>query len=211
MLSILAGFSTHVQAEDPARWDGISRIQIDLTSAAPTAPIPLNLPGTVLPTSEESAPRIQQVHYESAGQASSDATRNADINRAELRESLVRDGQNSLAGRDDLAKEVVSVFKWTFVVLVLGGAVAFGLKKYDWAKTAGVSGQQIRVIETLSLGRQQGLKLIEVSGERFLVACDQSGIKSVNMMHNWPAMDQDEPRSSSSEALPEFTRHQQAA
>jgi len=118
--------------------------------------------------------------------------KSASVTKADLREELAREGQASLAGRDDLTQEVISVVKWTVVMLVLGSVTIIGLKRFQFPASADGPSKRIRVLESLQLGRQQGLKLVEVGGERFLIASDQAGIKSVTLLPSWPALDEEE-------------------
>jgi len=117
---------------------------------------------------------------------------NASARKAELREELAREGQASLSGRDNLTQEVISVAKWTVVMLVLGSVTIIGLKRFQFPASMEGASKRIRVLESLQLGRQQGLKLVEVGGERFLIASDQAGIKSVTLLPSWPALDEEE-------------------
>lgn len=253
--SILSGMGTVAAAEEAsARWDGIQRLNVDLTAreAAPFLPLG-NLPPET--TKFDSTPHnsshrvdpseIQLVNYREASQepvvhespqqdpltvhqkaeqknVTSLAARSQDadpgtVHKIQMRESLAKAGQSSLESRDDLTSEVISVTKWTIVMLVVGGVTLVGLKKLG-LKNAGLpsfglknfpslassrdAGNRIRVLETLHLGRQQGLKLVEVGQERFLIASDQTGIKSVTLLPNWPALDQEESLESPQPDLP---------
>lgn len=47
----------------------------------------------------------------------------------------------------------------------------------------------MKVLETLSFGRNQGLHLVEVGSERLLVAADAGGIRAVTLLPSWPGND----------------------
>jgi len=193
------------------QWNGIQRLQVDLSSHETAPFLAWNAPaltGTRFDTSPAS--ERKSLERRSPGQSTSERTQSrsaapeaastsstsADIgfvdHKHQLRDALAHDGQSSLEDRDSLTHEAVSVIKWTVVTLVLGGVTVVGLKKFPIGKATNTASQRIRVLETLTLGRQQGLKLVEVGGERFLIASDQGGIKSVTLLPGWPELDHPE-------------------
>ncbi|WP_437187506.1 hypothetical protein SH668x_000903 [Planctomicrobium sp. SH668] len=111
--------------------------------------------------------------------------------RSQLQTSFASDGKTSLAIQENLTGDIVNLTKWTIITIVIGTLVAVGLKKFQETKVSPVSHRKIRVQETLLINRQQMLKLVEVDGERFLIASDQSGIKAVTLLPAWPQMDQE--------------------
>ncbi|WP_437227774.1 flagellar biosynthetic protein FliO [Planctomicrobium sp. SH661] len=191
-LTLLAGVSTAGEAEEAAPlWDGIQRLNINL--AAQETPPFLQLEKDPAEGKRQRPARAKSGAETVSGMAMRSNPAEAVDHKNQLRQSLVRDGQSSLESRDSLTSEVVSVTKWTIVMLIVGGVTIVGLKKFQLKSSAeGNTGNRIRILETLNLGRNQGLKLVEVGGERFLVASDQAGIKAVTMLPSWPAMDQEE-------------------
>ncbi len=111
--------------------------------------------------------------------------------RNAMREELVREGETSASDRDALTAEFFSVMRWTIVVLVVGGLVAFGIKQVPQLKRPPAAGTKMSIIESLSVGRHQVLNLVQAGGERFLVASDPGGIRSVTLLPNWPSHDED--------------------
>jgi|GEM_PF-2531931 len=155
-------------------WQGIPRLSVDLSQddAAPfvkyTEPkTKAGAPSSQNSTASRSAERLQTA-------------------REELRESLVRDGESSAADRDALTAEFFSVMRWTIVALVVGGVLAFSLKRLSPWNRPPVSGTRMSIMESLPLGRHQMLNLVQAGGERFLVASDPGGIRSVTLLPNWP-------------------------
>ncbi|HWL09042.1 MAG TPA: flagellar biosynthetic protein FliO [Planctomicrobium sp.] len=113
--------------------------------------------------------------------------------RGAMRESLIREGESSAADRDALTAEFFSVMRWTIVTLVVGGLAAFGLKRFPQWNRPPVVGTKMSVVESLSVGRHQVLNLVQAGGERFLVASDPGGIRSVTLLPNWPSQEEEEP------------------
>lgn len=125
--------------------------------------------------------------------------------RDQMRESFLKEGQEANSNRDQLTAEFFSVMRWTVVVLVIGGCVAVGLKKMPQLQRPQVAGTKMSLIETLPLGRHQVLNLVQAGGERFLVATDAAGIKSVTLLPAWESDDEVEDSTSPSKTHPELT------
>ena len=82
--------------------------------------------------------------------------------------------------RDMLVNFVV----WMIVILCLCGLTVLGIRMLQRrgiikAGTAGPSSGQARVIDSLSLGRNQFVQLLEIGGRQVLVASDTSGIREM--------------------------------
>lgn len=109
--------------------------------------------------------------------------------RNQLRDSLAQEGLSSATGRDELTAEVLGIVKWTVATLLVGGGLVVGLKRLGWKPAGGGATSYFKLVESMPLGRQGGLHLIEVGQERFIVAADTAGIKSVTLLPSWPALD----------------------
>ncbi|WP_437192243.1 flagellar biosynthetic protein FliO [Planctomicrobium sp. SH527] len=105
--------------------------------------------------------------------------------RGQMKEAFIKEGHEATSNRDQLTAEFFSVMRWTVVVLVIGGCVAVGLKKMPHMQRPQVTGGKMSLVETLPLGRHQMLNLVQAGGERFLVATDAAGIKSVTLLPAW--------------------------
>lgn len=216
---ILCQIPELVRAEPPVsqstdQWGGIQRLQVNFGSQETAPFIAWNAPTLSISESETTPrrkgsttvrPRSDADSSTVASLQNSPNESSAEDHRHQLRDTLARDGQSSLEGRDSLTREALSVVKWTVVTLVLGCVAVVCLKKFPFQKTIQTSSNRIRVLETLALGRQQGLKLVEVGGERFLIASDQGGIKNVTLLPNWPSMDQSEGETLPMQQSPPFT------
>jgi hypothetical protein len=196
-----------VRAAEPAtHWEGFQRLEVDLETTRVDPFLEFRLPekASSPPASEvqifDRDPRLTDAGFTPLGSVSEAAlpakqAGNVQLQRAKLRDSLAQQGLAAAEGRDDLANEVFSVTKWTIVTLVAGTVLVIGIKQFK-IRTLPLSGShEIRLVEAFSLGRQQGLNLVEVGGERFLVATDQAGIKSVTLLPSWPRMDEPDDES----------------
>lgn len=78
------------------------------------------------------------------------------------------------------------------LVLVLGlaGASLWALKKYGRGRIPGGGGHKLRVEETLALGDRRFVSILEVEGERFLIALTPQGI---NLLSRLDPGDRGEP------------------
>ncbi len=70
------------------------------------------------------------------------------------------------------------------LVLVLGlaGASLWGLKKYGRGRLPGSGGGKLRVEETLALGDRRFVSILEVEGERFLLALTPQSISLLSRL-----------------------------
>ncbi len=70
------------------------------------------------------------------------------------------------------------------LILVLGiaGASLWALKKYGRGRIPGGGGGRLRVEETLALGDRRFVSILEVEGERFLLALTPQGIHLVSRL-----------------------------
>jgi len=70
------------------------------------------------------------------------------------------------------------------LVLVLGlaGLSFWGLKKYGRGRLPGSGGGRLRVEETLALGDRRYVSILEVEGERFLLALTPQGISLLSRL-----------------------------
>lgn len=200
---LMSGWSV-ARAEAPPQWDGIRRLQVDLSAqeAGPFVQLPSVALGgeIILASGTQETATVQQARGEVSGAelALLPGTSHRESQKNHLRESLAKEGEESLAGRDQLTSELVGMMRWTVVSIVICTGALVALKKFQQrTPTDGSSNNRMRVIETLALGRQQCLKLVEVGGERFVVASDQAGIKSMTMLPGWPDLDTEEPLSDS--------------
>jgi len=78
------------------------------------------------------------------------------------------------------------------LVLVLGlaGASLWALKKYGRGRMPGGGGAKLKVEETLALGDRRFVSILEVEGERFLIALTPQGI---NLLSRLDPGDRGEP------------------
>lgn len=75
-----------------------------------------------------------------------------------------KDNNDMLNDTDVTGKLLISIF----VIIVLG-FVAFYLSRKVLPRVANMNGKEVRVVETVHLGNQRSLHLVEVSGRRFLL------------------------------------------
>jgi hypothetical protein len=200
LASLIATMSLTVRAAEPVSpWPGFDRLDVHLEEVAIDPFLEFRLPKTSPAANSARAAVSSPTEPDSVSEAAlpPDRNKNLQSQRTKLRESLAQQGLAAVHGRDELTSEVFSVTKWTIVTLVVGTVVVIGIKQFNLRTLPVSKSPGIRLVETFSLGRHQGLNLVEVGGERFLVATDQGGIKSVTLLPNWPRMD--EPNEETSE------------
>lgn len=122
-----------------------------------------------------------------------------DAQRQSLQQRLASEGLAAADGRDQLTAEVANVVQWTIAILVLGVSVIVGIKQFGLRGQPPATSRHLRLLETLSLGRHQGLHLIEAGSERLVVATDAGGVKSLTLLPNWPSLDESEAEDHASE------------
>lgn len=190
-----------VQAQDASPdWNGFESFQIDLSATDPPPflafhesssepPAPVSLPAPA--SGKRSSPATRTSRSPEPAALTSDSE-SGHVQRLQMRDDLRRDGEASLASRDALSGELFSVMKWTITVLVIGVVAVVALKQIRLPLGATQAPTKMAIVESLQLGRQQVLNLVQAGGERFLVASDPGGIRSVTLLPSWPAMDAEE-------------------
>lgn len=103
---------------------------------------------------------------------------------ATTEQELAQLGQN-----DALVGDLLRVVKWSVVMFLVGLGVAIAIRKSGWKGMVSPASSHLKVVETLPLGRQMGVHLVQAGGDRFLVATDATGIKSLTLIPNWPHLD----------------------
>lgn len=143
--------------------------------------IPVNSSATSTPATTE--PVLERSEEsESASASPAGPTRESSL--AETRRDLTELGRN-----DVLMEDVTRLAKWTMVTLILGVSAVLVIKKYNISiASPATGGANLKLLESLPLGRQMGMHLVEAGSDRFLVATDQAGIKTVTILANWPEM-----------------------
>jgi hypothetical protein len=190
-----------VQAQDASPdWNGFEPFQIDLSATDPPpflafnessseTPAPVSLPAPA--SGKRSSPATRTGRSPEPEALTSDSE-SGHVQRLRMRDDLRRDGEASLASRDALSGELFSVMKWTITVLVIGVVAVVALKQIRLPLGAAQAPTKMAIVESLQLGRQQVLNLVQAGGERFLVASDPGGIRSVTLLPSWPSMDAEE-------------------
>ncbi len=74
------------------------------------------------------------------------------------------------------------VFGSLVLVLGLAGASLWALKRYGRGRIPGGGGGKLRVEETLALGDRRFVSILDVEGERFLIALTPQGINLVSRL-----------------------------
>jgi hypothetical protein len=188
-----------VQAQDASvDWNGFEPFQIDLSATDPPPFLALSETSSDTPdalpapaSGKPSSPAARPGRSALPETVTSDAEA-GQAQRSRMRDDLRRDGEVSLASRDALSGELFSVMKWTITVLVIGVVAVVALKQIRLPGGTAQAPTKMAIVESLQLGRQQVLNLVQAGGERFLVASDPGGIKSVTLLPSWPAMDAEE-------------------
>lgn len=89
----------------------------------------------------------------------------------------------ALAGAAHL--DLWNLVRWTSVVLIVAVLFALVLRLTRFKVPSIRATHEMSCDETLTLGQRGFLHLVSIGGERFLVATDSSGVKSVSLIPAW--------------------------
>ena len=201
MITCLLGTAVIARAEGPFTVDTrIETLSFEMSSPEPApflelprqfeyATEPLPLPATTArPLSLAASETVEEMPVASTPllKTAAEGKNAAQTTRDRLRESLAHEGIDAANQRDSLTAEALNVARWTFVTLLIGIGAVFALKQFG-GKTLPLQNRGgMKVVECLPLGRHQQLQLVDVGGERFVVACDSQGIKAMTLLPSWP-------------------------
>jgi flagellar biogenesis protein FliO len=88
----------------------------------------------------------------------------------------LEDGKPTQGQRSDAGPSGLRAFGSLVLVLGLAGASLWALKKYGRGRLPGSGGGKLKVDETLALGDRRYVSILDVEGERFLIALAPQGI-----------------------------------
>lgn len=126
-------------------------------------------------------------HRDGAGEAPAPSPRPSELlPLAATERELTQLGHN-----DALIGDLLRVVKWSVVMFLVGIGAAVVIRRSGWKGLPPPAPTHLKVVETLSLGRQMGVHLVQADGDRFLVATDAAGIKSLTLLPSWPRLDED--------------------
>ncbi len=90
------------------------------------------------------------------------------------------EGNRSLPALDDGDGILGQMVSYVLVILVLGGAAAWAARRFLPRSRPQDEGGRIRVTDTLHLSPGKQLQVIEVGGQRFLIASCKDGVSLVS-------------------------------
>ena len=94
----------------------------------------------------------------------------------------LEDGKPTQAQAPEAPASGWRAFGSMVLVLGLAGASLWGLKKYGRGRLPGSGGGKLRVEETLALGDRRFVSILEVEGERFLLALTPQSISLLSRL-----------------------------
>jgi flagellar biogenesis protein FliO len=94
----------------------------------------------------------------------------------------LEDGKPTQNPGQEAAPSGLRAFGSLVLVLGLAGASLWALKKYGRGRIPGGGGGKLRVEETLALGDRRFVSILDVEGERFLLALTPQGISLVSRL-----------------------------
>lgn len=100
---------------------------------------------------------------------------------------LTTQQHNELAFAEPLDFQVWNLVKWTVVVILIAGAATYIFRFKHTQNSPQKSGRTLILCETLTIDPRTKVHLIEMDGERYLIASDLNGIKSITLVPNWNA------------------------
>lgn len=94
----------------------------------------------------------------------------------------LEDGKPTLGQAPEAPPSGLRAFGSLVLVLGLAGAGLWALKKYGRGRIPGGGGRKLHVEETLALGDRRFVSILEVEGERFLLALTPQGIQLISRL-----------------------------
>ena len=94
----------------------------------------------------------------------------------------LEDGKPTPGQPAEAAPSGLRAFGSLVLVLGLAGASLWALKKYGRGRIPGGGGQKLRVEETLALGDRRFVSILDVEGERFLIALTPQAISLLSRL-----------------------------
>src|SRR5690606_24538275 len=92
----------------------------------------------------------------------------------------------SLAFADPFEMDLWKLVKWTVVTLIVAGTATYCLRfKYQRTPFCSSEREGFQVTESLKLDARTTLHMIRLRQERYLVATDLTGVKSVTLIPDW--------------------------
>lgn len=88
----------------------------------------------------------------------------------------LEDGKPTQGQRADAGPSGLRAFGSLVLVLGLAGVSLWALKKYGRGRLPGSGGGKLKIDETLALGDRRYVSILDVEGERFLIALAPQGI-----------------------------------
>ena len=88
----------------------------------------------------------------------------------------LEDGKPTQGQRVDAGPSGLRAFGSLVLVLGLAGVSLWALKKYGRGRLPGSGGGKLKIDETLALGDRRYVSILDVEGERFLIALAPQGI-----------------------------------
>lgn len=94
----------------------------------------------------------------------------------------LEDGKPTQGQAPEAPPSGLRAFGSLVLVLGLAGASLWALKKYGRGRLPGGGGGKLKVEETLALGDRRFVSILEVEGERFLIALTPQGIQLISRL-----------------------------
>ena len=94
----------------------------------------------------------------------------------------LEDGKPTQGQQVDAGPSGVRALGSLLLVLGLAGASLWALKKYGRGRLPGSGGGKLKVEETLALGDRRYVSILDVEGERFLIALAPQGISLLSRL-----------------------------
>jgi hypothetical protein len=99
--------------------------------------------------------------------------------------SLVNQSTSDLAFADPIDFELWRLVKWTLFVLVIAGGATYFLRLKQSPVLKLNNSRKIELIETLTIDPRTKVHLVSIGTEKYLIASDMNGVKSMTLVPNW--------------------------
>lgn len=99
--------------------------------------------------------------------------------------ALVNQSTSDLAFADPLDFEIWRLVKWTMFVLVIAGGATYFLRFKQSPVLKLKTSRNLKLIETLTIDPRTKVHLVSIGTEKYLIASDMNGVKSMTLVPNW--------------------------
>lgn len=100
-------------------------------------------------------------------------------------ESLSRELPLPMSFADPIDLNVAPIVKWTIVVLLLASCAVIGFRYQQGPTRHRQPATELQLVESITIDQRSKLHLVSLENQRYLLATDLTGVKSLILVPNW--------------------------